>query len=453
MRYTVPGIAALCGFVAGCESDLTRPIAAPPADTEPTPAASAAPTQSAADEIAANIQRLHLPAEFPFAAIVDPRFGSGDPASPDYTTVVGYAHAGDAAIWTGHYLAAEAFRYAVTRSPEALNNVRRAITGIHGLVDVTADAMAHSPPQVLVKRGLLARFLWPDSWWYSTNMAREERGHGVYQGTPGGVPHQWLGNTTRDQYSGVFFGLAVAFDVVDNEATRSQIAQLITTMLDFLIGNGWSVPMPNGRHSTTFLQRPDQQLTLLQIGRRVNPAAFEAKYIALRAAESHTVPIPIAIECGDEHGSYFKFNLNHINLFNLVRLEEPGVPRTQYLQAFAALRGCTGGHENAHFNMIERAVKGPDAMRDRQTQRYLKLWLKRPRRDYYVDLSGTYPACGADRACEVIPIDERVNTDFLWRRSPVLLFPDRRGEGTIETPAIDYLLPYWMGRYYGVITR
>jgi hypothetical protein len=81
------------------------------------------------------------------------------------------------------------------------------------------------------------------------------------------------------------------------------------------------------------------------------------------------------------------------------------------------------------------------------------LWLERPRRDYYLDLRGTYLACGEDRSCRVIHIDERVNTDFLWQRSPFLLYPDRRGEGTIETPAIDYLLPYWMGRYYGVITR
>ena len=25
------------------------------------------------------------------------------------------------------------------------------------------------------------------------------------------------------------------------------------------------------------------------------------------------------------------------------------------------------------------------------------------------------------------------------------------GDGTIETAAIDYLLPYWMARYYGVL--
>jgi hypothetical protein len=26
------------------------------------------------------------------------------------------------------------------------------------------------------------------------------------------------------------------------------------------------------------------------------------------------------------------------------------------------------------------------------------------------------------------------------------------GDSTVETAAIDYLLPYWMGRYYGVLS-
>jgi hypothetical protein len=45
-------------------------------------------------------------------------------------------------------------------------------------------------------------------------------------------------------------------------------------------------------------------------------------------------------------------------------------------------------------------------------------------------------------------MEERVRTDFLWQRSPFLLYGG--GSARIEAPGIDYLLPYWMGRYYGV---
>src|SRR5689334_18585466 len=57
--------------------------------------------------ISQNIRMRHMP----FGTILDPIF-----ASPESDQIVGYTHCGDSAIWTGHYLAAEAFRYAVTGS-------------------------------------------------------------------------------------------------------------------------------------------------------------------------------------------------------------------------------------------------------------------------------------------------------------------------------------------------
>src|SRR5262249_8946771 len=68
--------------------------------------------------ISGNIQSLHMP----YGTILDPVFASSDPNSPDYSTIAGYARAADSAIWTGHYLAAEAFRYQVTKSQDALDN-------------------------------------------------------------------------------------------------------------------------------------------------------------------------------------------------------------------------------------------------------------------------------------------------------------------------------------------
>src|SRR5688572_25407941 len=145
MRLAVAPPAVLCLLLAACESNPTRPPAVTGKLLDDSPLLASAPTQSAADAISANIQSLHLVAEFPNATIVDPRFASGDPLDPGYSTIVGYSHAGDAAIWTGHYLAAEAKRFEVTMSAAALANVQRAIGGVQGLVDVTTDAMPTNP--------------------------------------------------------------------------------------------------------------------------------------------------------------------------------------------------------------------------------------------------------------------------------------------------------------------
>ena len=100
--------------------------------------------------------------------------------------------------------------------------------------------------------------------------------------------------------------------------------------------------------------------------------------------------------------------------------------------------------------MIDREVNGPNERRDAETRQLLEDWLLRPRRDTPVDLRDIYPACGGeDRACAPIPVSDRARTDFLWQRSPFQL--DGSGTGKIEGAGIDYILPYWMARFYGVV--
>src|ERR1043165_69096 len=78
--------------------------------------------------ISANIQHRHVP----FGGILDPIF-----AAPDSDQIIGYSRCGDSAIWTGHYLAAESFRYKVTHSTDARNNILGAVVGLRNMVDVT----------------------------------------------------------------------------------------------------------------------------------------------------------------------------------------------------------------------------------------------------------------------------------------------------------------------------
>ena len=417
--------------LTACGGDV-RPLA--PTVRAPSVAIAAAPTEADAIAISRVIQQRH----WPYLTLLNPRFVTGESTSPDFMTLApsGYTQAADNAIWTGHYLAAEATRYAVTGSPGSLANAKRALHGITALIDVTQS-------------DVLARFLIPRSSPYADAILAEEAHEGIYESTYRKQRYAWLGGTSRDQYSGVFFGLGVAYDMIPIGRVRAEIRKDVSRMLANLIANGWSVKMPDGSYSTTFVQRPDQQLSFLQVGRHVDPARWSLAYQSFRAANAALVRTPIETECQDPYGSYYKFNLDHINLYNLIRLEEPGVFRTLYLQGFAALRSCTGTHQNAHFNMIERALLGADALRDAETVNLLSLWLMRPRRDYYVDNTGRYPACGA-YACAPIPVNDRYTTDFLWQRNPFQLAGG--GAGTIETPGVDYILPYWMARYYGVLS-
>jgi hypothetical protein len=376
-------------------------------------------------QISRDIQARHLP----FGTILNPVYPSADS-----TQIVSYTRCGDSAIWTGHYLAAESFRYAVTHTPESLAAARVALKGIRTLVEITG------PDQLLARCAIRA-----DSP-FAADPRNEEKQHGEYRATLSGVDYYWIGNTSRDQYLGVFFGLGVAYDHLESK-DRAVIRDVATKMIDRLLAKNWAVVMPNGDVSTVFWLRPDQQLAILQVGRHVDPQKFTSAYEDLRRS-AIGVGLPIALEATDDHSSYFKFNLDAISLYNLLRLEQESARRGDYIATYRTFRSAVAKHGNAFFNVIDRALVGANAERDAETARLLAQWLERPRRDFYVDVRGKYKACGDDQTCDPIPVPERVRTDFLWQRSPFLSFGG--GSGRVEGAGIDFILPYWMGRYYGI---
>src|SRR5262249_21198054 len=155
--------------------------------------------------------------------ILDPIF-----AAPDSDQIVGYTRCGDSAIWTGHYLAAEAFRYKVTKAADALSNARGALTGLKLLTDVTGT-------------NLLARCAVPMSSDFAPGLGQEEAANGVHMGSANGAAYLWIGNMSRDQYLGVFFGLATAYDLIDDPQVRADAAALATRLLQTLIDHFWNI--------------------------------------------------------------------------------------------------------------------------------------------------------------------------------------------------------------------
>jgi uncharacterized protein (TIGR03437 family) len=359
--------------------------------------------------ISANIQARHLP----FGTVLDPIT-----STPTSEAVVGYTRCGDSALWSGAYLAAESFRYRVTRSPDALRNVKAALAGLKALADVTGD-------------NRLARCMVLASSPYAPGIASEEAQHGIHSNPP----WIWVGNTSRDQVVGVFFGLGVAYDMVADDSVRAAASELATRLIGYISRHQWS---PDDDITSTFRVRPEGLQMLLEVARHLNPGNTVSGPIFMPPMSAGVV---VDVQSNE---SYFKFNLDYMSFFHLVALRNQPEDR----DAYRIVRSHTASHQNAFFNLIDRALSGADATRDAETGALLEQWLERPRRDFYVDLSRTVPVCFGG-ACSPVPVPLRPPTDFLWQRNPFQLAGG--GSGVIESPGVDYILPYWMARYYGVI--
>jgi len=359
--------------------------------------------------ISAGIQARHMP----FGTILDPMY-----ASPASNQTVGYTRCGDSALWTGAYLAAEAFRYKVTRAADAFNNVKTALAGLKGLADVTGD-------------NRLARCMVLAASPYAAGIESEEAANKIY---PNGQ-WIWVDNTSRDQVVGAFFGLGAAYDVVDDATVKSDIADLTTRLIGFIADHQWS---PNDDISNTFVLRPEELQMLVQVARHVNPSiSIGNPFLVLSVDTGARVDV-------QSNSSYFKFNLDYMSFYNLVRLQN----NSDNQAAYQIVRDYTASHQNAFFDIVDAALEGANASRDAEMRSLLDQWLQRPKRETYVDVSHTVAVCGSE-ACQPIPVPLRPTLEFLWQIDPFQLAGG--GSGTVEGSGIDYILPYWMGRYYGAI--
>ncbi|MEQ1877146.1 MAG: hypothetical protein ABL958_10900 [Bdellovibrionia bacterium] len=377
--------------------------------------------QADAERLSETTQAYHLPYNLIFG------FLTSDPSNYD---ILFYDDAGDSALWTGLYLAAEAFRYNVTKDERALTGIRRALDGIDTLSRASGD-------------GYLARSIFKVDGPFVDHYKSVEGGYGLRVFQKNGEDYYWQDRTTRDQYAGVFFGLAAAYDLVDDQDVKNVAADIITRLTDYLLKNGWTT-WHFGKASTTFIQMPQQRLSMMKVASHVNPK-FKKQYESMRWWAQNFADTPIWIQGFNEHSSYFKFNLEYLYIYNLVRLEPAN---KAYKKAYGILRKVTADHLNPHFNMIDREASGPNGARDQETRDMLVQRLARGFRDQSVDLTGKYKECDG-RACEPIPVHERPFDGFMWQRSPFTLKHD--GDPRVEHAGIDYMLPYWMARYYGVV--
>src|SRR5580765_1445737 len=239
--------------------------------------------------ISANIQARHVP----FGTLLDPIY-----TSSTNTQIAGYTRCGDSALWTAAYLAAESFHCKVTQSPDALRNVKSALAGLQQLVDVTGD-------------NRLARCVFPSNSPFGAGIAREEANNGVQQNPP----LTWIDNTSRDQVVGAFFGLGVAFDLVDDPSVKSVASDVATRLIGFISRHQWS---PNDDISSTFQLRPEELQMLLQVARHVNPANTVS-------GPFFVAPVDVGVHVDVlSNDSYFKFNLDYMTFYNLVRIQNNG---------------------------------------------------------------------------------------------------------------------------------
>ncbi|MDX6225740.1 MAG: hypothetical protein QOJ92_688 [Frankiales bacterium] len=315
-----------------------------------------------------------------------------------------------------------------------------------------------------------------------------------------GVTYYCETSPSRDTYAGLTFGMLTAFDLVtgDEPRLRAQVRDDLLAMAHYLVAHGWNHVRPNGAVGTNndedgFVSPlmehvPLARLNIVNAARHVADTAgtaadkqtWDAIWAEELASQGPLVAANMQVDAAQPSSSYFKFNLNHLLGFNLLRTTV-GSERDLFARGFAVMDKTTRDDVNAHFEALTFGLTGEPSRRDAAVT-HLEQWL-----DYRAAVTGGGPVhnsarCGADlecvpvdrsellidqapsgsvawypetapfsdpshlRAAAPLPVVQRPPADFLWQAPPTAL--DGQQDASHREPGIDFLTPYWTVRYF-----
>lgn len=352
---------------------------------------------------------------------------------------------------TGVYLMAQSYRYAVTKDSEALELARRSAKAMLKLLTVTGIP------------GLTARCV-------------RKKGDIAYCGT---MPkwydageYDWLGDVSSDEMVGHFSSLAVFYELCANDEEKAEIGKYLCAVVDHILENNFKLRDADGKYTRWGNWNPDdinrndfwsdehgtnalEMLAFLKVAYRMSgDEKYNTEYLKL-IKEEHYAINTMFCKIPDGHTVHIDDALCFLVSVPLLMLETNPDIRQCLLIGMREHWEYERVERNPVLNVIYGAFSGECCDIDRAvgTMRELPLEMldvtviNSTRNDLVWDSEWEQFGGEKPQLKEPLPYDEkpvlRYNRNHfvadVVRKNPVL------HDGST------YLLPYWMGRYYGVI--
>jgi hypothetical protein len=351
-------------------------------------------------------------------------------------------------LWTSMYAAAECFRYAVTHSTEALANARKSTEAVLFLEEVAGNR--GFPARSYIRRG--------------ESMPTDGQWHWTADGQ-----YYWKGDTSSDEIVGHFFLYGVAADLLPDPDLKKRIAETAARIMNHILDHGYYLVDVNGKPTTWgrwsqayFRQEPgDSPLNSMELlsflktashltgssryEREYRKAALDLGYARLSTRYKE---LRQEINYSDEELAMLAF-------YNLFRYESDRALLDEfYRPAMNAWWENIVREENPLWSFIF-AVGQPAAAVDlssaartlyRMPVDTIEWTVKNSDRADIV-MEDTTDRFAHRQARTLLPPDER--PVMKWNSNPFDI--DGGNDGLGEDDGAAFLLPYWMGRYFGLL--
>ena len=405
-------------------------------------------------------------------------FRDSHDANPAY-----FGSGSDSCLFTGFYLAAATYRFMVTHSEADLDIVLETLRGLHILSHISGI------PGVIARNafplGRAAEWRYPEKWQF-----RIKQGY-MYE-SPDNIPDvldpakyypkmMFYTKGTRDQLTGMLFGLAVAMGNLRKPELDNQLhlRVKITKCLEIIDIVGTDIF--RRLKSTRFVIKDHQgatgttakkvsgllKLQLLALYKeivRARGSLYADEYkkvlksynrqfgrvLTFKGLENFLQPII---------GDYYAWNLRLTRVFSIWGLEEDSKPRRRLVRyTEKRIWKYVRHHENTHFTFLFNRMKGQDFVNVDDAVLSLRRYYFRPMRSWSSPLVGKERMPNvlrrlfrADKQFVVPAHLRRFAKFFLWHKNPYSVGKELDRFGQQRSSGLSYLLPYWMGRYFGFL--
>ena len=375
--------------------------------------------------------------------------------------------------YTGMYLANESFRYAVTKDPQAKANAKKAFEALRFLQTVTETP------------GFVARTVIPRSWtkmsdpnrkisdrqWaeMAIENPREKRVETRWHPSSDGK-WLWKGDTSSDEITGHMFGYLFYYDLVADEDERQHVSRHIQNIIDYIIDGGYVLKDIDGTHTKWGVWSPEKLngdpdwaperginsveiLSYLKLAYHVSgEIRYQNEYLKLLYEHDYAGNVRHAKTTNPTWRTHIDDELLALTYPSLlIHEDEPKLQRL-YRESLNHWYAVVKADCSPFFEFIYGACSGKTPQLQISVD-YL--------RDASIDLIRWTVDNSRREDIKIVRIPEWENL-----QSNRLLPPSERGVirwdenpwravqgdgGHTESDGVWWLLPYWMGRYYGYI--
>ncbi len=379
-------------------------------------------------------------------------------------------------LFTGLYCASQCFRYAVTGSEEAKANAKKAVDAMIKLTEVTG------------RKGFTAR---ATRYSHEENFmtGNREEWH-VLEDNP---DCEWLGETSSDEMTGHYYAYGIYFDLVADDEEKKKIANVVKTITDHILDNNFHLTDVDGVPTTWANWEPDllnnddrwyyergtNSLEILSFLKTTYHVTGDEKYndvFNMLIKKHHYAMNCMQYKCEDGHVAHIDDQLDFTNIYPLIVYTENDAHKEIFKMGLTHHFDYEKVERSPMFNItygaltdnscdIENAAKSLsemnlDLIRWPVFNSYRKdiVWDTEqeamgipPQLKYPVEYGsrvlvhydGNQFVC--DSGCEEFV---NVNNKTVNRTSTL---PGTNANGMSAMMPYIYLLPYWMGRYYGLL--